>query len=295
MLNPAEDYKTSVLSGLSPTIIMECASRGLAFYSYQASQEIIYQEHLAKSLTEKYANLNQAMDKLIHEANAQIKSLQEKLQAMYEEQASLEHNNEELANAFRAKTKAQQQTQKMYQALKAQVMATQVANAAGEEVDHAMHTIRQSDRYVDKLPGTRSGTVNLNQLGTNQQRGGGRLHNRDASGSSGSSGQQRIGSRLQFNPQLQQRMFGGRTNTGQSAPVGTPQVQGHPSRRSQIPVMGGTRQNAFNNVDIGPPYQASPMTRQPLAGNINARNMNFGLSGSTSKRSGMGNIGHPGR
>ena len=83
MLNPAEDYKTSVLSGLSPTIIMECASRGLAFYSYQASQEIIYQEHLAKSLTEKYANLNQAMDKLIHEANAQIKSLQEKLQGQY--------------------------------------------------------------------------------------------------------------------------------------------------------------------------------------------------------------------
>lgn len=82
MLNPAEDYKTSVLSGLSPTIIMECASRGLAFYSYQASQEVIYQEHLAKSLTEKYANLNQNMDQLIHEGNAQIKALQEKLQGL---------------------------------------------------------------------------------------------------------------------------------------------------------------------------------------------------------------------
>ncbi|KAL1599627.1 hypothetical protein SLS60_007430 [Paraconiothyrium brasiliense] len=290
---------------------MECASRALAFYTYQASQEIIYQEHLAKSLTEKYANLNQGMDKLIHEANGQIKGLQEKLQAMYEEQASLEQNNEELSNAFRARTKAHQQTQKMYQALKAQVMATHVANAAGEEVDHAMHTIRQGDRFVDKLPGTRSGTANLNQLGTNQQRGGGRLHNRDPSGSSGSSGQQRLGGRLQFNPQLQQRVFGGRTNTSrksvflqrgapadfetESAPGGTPQVQGHSSHRSQIPVMGGTRQNAFNNVDIGPPYQASPMTRQPLAGNINARNMNFGLSGGMSKRSGMGNIGHPGR
>lgn len=39
-LNPSEDYKTSVLSGLSPGIIMECAGRGLAFYSYQASQEV---------------------------------------------------------------------------------------------------------------------------------------------------------------------------------------------------------------------------------------------------------------
>jgi hypothetical protein len=79
MLNPAEDYKTSVLSGLSPTIIMECASRGLAFYSYQASQEVIYQEHLAKSLTEKCASLDQSIEDIIHQANGQIKGLQEKL------------------------------------------------------------------------------------------------------------------------------------------------------------------------------------------------------------------------
>lgn len=43
MLNPPEDYKTSVLSGLSPTIIMECAGRGLAFYSYQVTQEVYNQ------------------------------------------------------------------------------------------------------------------------------------------------------------------------------------------------------------------------------------------------------------
>lgn len=39
-LNPSEDYKTSVLSGLSPGIIIECAGRGLAFYAYQATQEM---------------------------------------------------------------------------------------------------------------------------------------------------------------------------------------------------------------------------------------------------------------
>ena len=39
-LDPTEDYKTSVLSGLSPSIIMECAGRGLSFYSYQTTQEM---------------------------------------------------------------------------------------------------------------------------------------------------------------------------------------------------------------------------------------------------------------
>jgi len=39
-LNPTEDYKTSVLSGLSPSTIMECAGRALAFWSYQSTQEM---------------------------------------------------------------------------------------------------------------------------------------------------------------------------------------------------------------------------------------------------------------
>jgi len=39
-LNPTEDYKTSVLSGLSPTLITECAGRALAFFTYQTTQEM---------------------------------------------------------------------------------------------------------------------------------------------------------------------------------------------------------------------------------------------------------------
>lgn len=39
-LNPAEDYKTSVLSGLNPNVIMECAGRALSFWAYQMTQEV---------------------------------------------------------------------------------------------------------------------------------------------------------------------------------------------------------------------------------------------------------------
>lgn len=39
-LNPTEDYKTSVLSGLSPNVIMECAGRALSFWAYQTTQEM---------------------------------------------------------------------------------------------------------------------------------------------------------------------------------------------------------------------------------------------------------------
>ena len=39
-LYPTEDYKTSVLSGLDPTIIIECAARSLIFYHYHIDQDM---------------------------------------------------------------------------------------------------------------------------------------------------------------------------------------------------------------------------------------------------------------
>ena len=106
--------------------------------------------------------------------------------AMRAEQASLEAKNHELIDAFREKTKSQQQTQKLYQALKAQVMASHVANAAGDEAEFTLQTAR-GDRYINRLPGTRTGTANFNQMGVGQQAGAARRRNRDNSRSSGSS------------------------------------------------------------------------------------------------------------
>ncbi|KAJ4341848.1 hypothetical protein N0V87_001513 [Didymella glomerata] len=116
---------------------MECASRSLAFHSYQTSQEIIYQEHLAKGLTDKYNVLSQHMDQLIHDANSQIKVLQDKVQE-------------------KAKTLARQK--KMYDTLKGRVMASHVAVAAGDEAEMTLQTVRATDRFADRMPGVRTGT-----------------------------------------------------------------------------------------------------------------------------------------
>ena len=78
-LNPSEDYKTSVLSGLSPNIVMECAGRALSFWAYQTTQEIYYQQYLYKTLTEKYSNLNLKLEQTVGEANAEIERLQNKV------------------------------------------------------------------------------------------------------------------------------------------------------------------------------------------------------------------------
>jgi hypothetical protein len=131
---------------------------------------------------------------------------------MQAEQASLEAKNHELVDAFKEKSKSQQHIQKLYQSLKAQVMASHVATAAGDEAELTLQSAR-GDRFIERLPGTRTGTANYRQMGMNQ--GGGRPYNRADSRSSGSSGQQRggVGIGPVYASHLQGRGLG-RTGTG---------------------------------------------------------------------------------
>ncbi|GAB1735863.1 hypothetical protein NU219Hw_g5199t2 [Hortaea werneckii] len=188
-LNPTEDYKTSVLSGLSPSIIMECAGRGLAFYSYQTTQEIVYQEFLARSLTDKYSSLSTHLDKVIHEANSEITGLREKLagnpsvsnqflglradadeaQGMHREQKALEEKNHQLVEAFREKSKTQQQLQKLYQTLKQQQLAAGMEIAADNDAEHALKAadVAQRDhRFRQSRAGSRGSGGGLGQSRT---------------------------------------------------------------------------------------------------------------------------------
>lgn len=134
---------------------------------------------------------------------------------MQAEQATLEANNHELVDAYQKRTKSHQQTQQLYQSLKAQVMASQVANAAGDEADHALRAVR-GDRFIDRIPGTRTGTVNLKRLSSIQQTGDRKAHDRNISRSSGSSGQKQggIGIGPSYASQLQARGLNSRAHTG---------------------------------------------------------------------------------
>ncbi|KAK5107876.1 hypothetical protein LTR62_000586 [Meristemomyces frigidus] len=166
-LQPSEDYKTSVLSGLSPALIMECAGRALAFYSYQAAQEVIYQDFLARSLTDKYANLSTEMDKIIHDANAEIVNLRDKLSIMHVEQKTLEQKNYDLENQIKLKSKTQQQLHAVYNRLKNQAMGPNIEMAAQRDAEQVLYA-----------------------AGVGHSRGKA-MHSRGSAGSGGSAGQSR--------------------------------------------------------------------------------------------------------
>ncbi|KIJ19987.1 hypothetical protein PAXINDRAFT_126325 [Paxillus involutus ATCC 200175] len=66
-LHPTNDYKTSVLSGLSPTIIMEICSRALSFWQYQIHQENSFQQAVTRNLNDKNAQLQKQLENVIRE------------------------------------------------------------------------------------------------------------------------------------------------------------------------------------------------------------------------------------
>ncbi|KAG9229357.1 cyclin B1 interacting protein-like protein 1 [Amylocarpus encephaloides] len=150
-LNPTEDYKTSVLSGLNPNTIMECAGRALSFWEYQATQEITFQEFRAKNLGEKYGSLSLQLDKIINNANSEISSLRNQVSNLHVEKDALRRKNEELSLAFREKSRKYLQTQEMFDKMKRRSMLGHVQGAAADAVEESIQASVAANRYADRL------------------------------------------------------------------------------------------------------------------------------------------------
>lgn len=113
-LHPSNDYKTSVLSGLTPSIILEICSRAISFWQYQIHQENSFQQAVVRSVNDKVAQLQKQVDNVVREANAEINLISNKY-ADCQRDLELEHRKvRDLQEAAREKDKE-------YQKLKAQL------------------------------------------------------------------------------------------------------------------------------------------------------------------------------
>lgn len=97
ILRPSEESQSTVLSGLDPNVILECASKALRFWNYQMSTEMYYksrayhktllivpcsawQEHLSKEWTNRYSSLHKNARKVVDDANTEIADLQRQVE-----------------------------------------------------------------------------------------------------------------------------------------------------------------------------------------------------------------------
>ncbi|OAQ96545.1 hypothetical protein LLEC1_02347 [Akanthomyces lecanii] len=145
-LKPSEAYKTSILSGLSPSIIMECAGRALSFWAYQTTQNIYYQQYLYKTLTEKYSALNGRLEQTVNEANAQIETLQRRISNLTTENDNSRKKNEELSKAYKEKNRQLLQTQELHDKLRHTVEMGHIQRAATDAIDSRFQQQQQQQQ-----------------------------------------------------------------------------------------------------------------------------------------------------
>ncbi|KAJ7937309.1 hypothetical protein B0H13DRAFT_1588984 [Mycena leptocephala] len=110
-LHPSNDYKTSVLSGLSPSIILEICSRAISFWQYQSHQENSFQQAVVRNVNDKNAQLQKQLENVVREANGEISLLSNK-------RAELERDLELERRKVRDLQEAAREHDREYQKLK---------------------------------------------------------------------------------------------------------------------------------------------------------------------------------
>ncbi|KAL7334394.1 hypothetical protein PS15p_200028 [Mucor circinelloides] len=110
-LNPTEEYKSSVLAGLKPEIILDICMRAVAFYEYQTSQEISFRTMIQKNVQEKYKILKDQFDIATRDLNHIIKVEKEKISAVTKDFELERLKCQQIAAKFDEKSKQFQKLQ----------------------------------------------------------------------------------------------------------------------------------------------------------------------------------------
>ncbi|KAI8100062.1 uncharacterized protein BX664DRAFT_382503 [Halteromyces radiatus] len=125
-LAPSEEYKTSVLAGLKPDIIMDICNRALSFYNYQVSQEFYYREALQVSLENQLETRQNRLQATIQEHTRLLKVEKEKLQALIKENELEKKRNYDLKAEIQSKSRQFIKIQQMYDKLKQKSMGSMI-------------------------------------------------------------------------------------------------------------------------------------------------------------------------
>ncbi|KAF9468875.1 hypothetical protein BDZ94DRAFT_1152879 [Collybia nuda] len=107
-LHPSNDYKTSVLSGLAPSIILEICTRAISFWQYQIYQESSFQQAVVRNINDKNAQLQKQLESVVREANGEISLLNNKAGELERDLELERRKSRELQDASREREREYQ-------------------------------------------------------------------------------------------------------------------------------------------------------------------------------------------
>ena len=94
-----------ILTGQRPEVINEIASRAIAFWSYQVSQEHRIQEIISKKLQDNLSHAEKLLNSVTTQAKNEIEQLREQLSKSIKNLELEKKKNQELADQYGEKNK----------------------------------------------------------------------------------------------------------------------------------------------------------------------------------------------
>ncbi|KAK3834963.1 MAG: hypothetical protein J3R72DRAFT_424454 [Linnemannia gamsii] len=113
-LKPSQEYRSSILSGLHPEIIMEICTRAISFWTYQTSQEAKYQEMAQKTLEDKVGQLERQLQRMTREVNVELNGFRDTVSVLQKDVEQEKRKCADLTDLLDEKSRQLSRLQTMY-------------------------------------------------------------------------------------------------------------------------------------------------------------------------------------
>ncbi|XP_020602293.1 E3 ubiquitin-protein ligase CCNB1IP1-like [Orbicella faveolata] len=133
-LQASEQFKSMVLAGQKPEVIMEICSRALAFWTYQTHQEKMYQDYVASKAKEKTTQLEQYYNQVLSKLQAELNSLRSQTSNDKKELDDTKKRYNELSEKLMEKNRQYLKLQAMYDSLRRKTITPSVLEGREEHL-----------------------------------------------------------------------------------------------------------------------------------------------------------------
>ncbi|XP_029182622.2 E3 ubiquitin-protein ligase CCNB1IP1-like [Acropora millepora] len=151
-LQASEQFKSMVLAGQKPEVIMEICSRALAFWTYQTHQEKMYQDYVANKAKEKATQLEQYYNQVLSKVQAELKSLKTERSNDKKELEDTKKQYSELSERLMEKNRQYLKLQRMYDSLRRKSITPAVLEGRNDSSVESRGIAGQMSKHLFEIP-----------------------------------------------------------------------------------------------------------------------------------------------
>ncbi|CAM1301193.1 CCNB1IP1 (predicted) [Pycnogonum litorale] len=128
-LSPSEQYKSMILAGQKPDVILEICTRALSFWTYQIHQEQVFQEYVNCRFKEKIKQMEVTFSEKTRILNVENNKLLLEIETFKSELENQRKCAHEVLEKFQEKSRKYQKLQSMYETLRRKCISSTMIRA----------------------------------------------------------------------------------------------------------------------------------------------------------------------